>query len=74
MSIKSLSPIFILYSTLFIYFYVLTELRSMRDLSSLTRDRTHAYCSEVVCLNHWISVEVTSHFYFKEDSFVANLK
>ena len=29
---------------------------------------------EVQCLNHWISKEVPSHFYFKENSFVANLK
>ena len=29
---------------------------------------------EVQSLNHWISMEVPSHFYFKDNSFVANLK
>ena len=37
----------------FTFIYFLTLQCSMRDLSSLTRDRTHILCKETKILNHW---------------------
>ena len=52
---------FISLSLSFFFFFFLAMLRGMRDLSSLTRERTHAPCSgstEAWSLNHWTAREV----------------
>jgi len=45
---------------LFYYYYCyLSAWHGMRDLSSLTRDQTHAPCSGVQSPNHWVTREVS---------------
>ena len=43
----------VIWKILFIYFYFLATLHSMWDLSSLTRDWTHAPCSGTRVLSLW---------------------
>ena len=42
----------------FIYLFIFAVPCGMRDLSSLTRDRTHAPAFGAQSLNHWTTVEV----------------
>ena len=58
--------VFIEFVTILLPFYVLVFWpRSMRDLSSLTRDRTRTPCVGRWSLNHWTAREVTYLFIFK---------
>ena len=43
------------------YFFFLTMLHCIWDLSSLTRDGTHTLCTGKQSLNHWIAREVPEH-------------
>ena len=45
-------------------FIILAVPRGMRDLSSLTRDPTHAPAVEARSLNHWTAREVPSNDVF----------
>ena len=45
------------------FFLFLASLHGIQDLSSLTRDRTHAPAVEAQSVNHWTAREVPSlHF------------
>ena len=61
------SKFFIEFVTILLLFYVLVFwLPAMWDLSSLTRDQTHALCIGRRSLNHWTSREVPSMPFIEE--------